>query len=124
MHFITATVIFGMISTAIAAPQPEAKGNHGAVGEAGGFFPGSTNSACYCCPSSGEGTSCGRVDEQGRCRNGDVLICCDLREQVSINLVASYSLYIKLTSIYRHVAILQLWQSLMEAQGFWISEAF
>lgn len=83
MHFITVTVLLGAASTAVAAPQPEANGVHGAVATAEGFFPGSPSSSCYCCPSAGSGSNCGRVNEDGRCLNGDLLICCDTREQVS-----------------------------------------
>jgi hypothetical protein len=91
MHFTTATFFFGMVGAAVAAPQPEANAAYGAMEMAGGFFPGAPNSACYCCPAAGSGSNCGRVNEDGRCQNADVLICCDAREQVSIILVRNFS---------------------------------
>lgn len=96
MRFTTTAIFFGMTSaaiagTAIAAPGSEIKGSYKAVQMTEGFFPGDPNASCYCCPSSGSGSNCGLVNEDGRCQNGDVLICCDLREQVSVFRVAYYS---------------------------------
>lgn len=89
MHFITATVIFGLVSATIAAPQPEIKNGPSAVGGFEGFFPGSAHSACYCCPAALAG-QCSQANEDGRCVAADVLICCDSREQVSLILVSHY----------------------------------
>ena len=93
MHFIAPTILFGLFSTAIAAPQPADQAGPTASREAGGFYPGGQNSACYCCPLTiaDSGANCSPAKEGGRCSNGDSLICCDAREQVSINLVAYYS---------------------------------
>lgn len=86
MRFTTAAILFGMTSTAIAAPGSEIKGSYKAMEMTEGYFPGDANSSCYCCPSDGSSSNCSKVNEDGGCQNGDILICCDLREQVSVFL--------------------------------------
>ncbi|GIJ86590.1 hypothetical protein Asppvi_005480 [Aspergillus pseudoviridinutans] len=80
MHFTTTTLAFGFLSLVIAAPGP--------MSTDPGFHPGSTTSACYCCPATAALTTgnCGRAAEDGRCVTGDVLICCDQREQACSTL--------------------------------------
>ncbi|KAJ5151506.1 uncharacterized protein N7482_010762 [Penicillium canariense] len=81
MRFIAPTIIFGLFSTAIAAPQPvDQTGQSSDV-----FFPGSSTSSCYCCPTGatagGIDANCSPAKEGGRCIVGDAIICCDVREQ-------------------------------------------
>jgi hypothetical protein len=124
MHFIAPASLFVLFSTAIAAPQPADQAGHASLHEASGFFPGSPNSACYCCPVgvTDSGANCSPAKEDGRCSNGDSLICCDAREQVSVNLAAYHLPYVMLTTIHRRVKILGL-SPLMGPRGLWISAA-
>lgn len=98
MHFIAPAILFGLFSTATAAPSVDQAG-HASVQSPNSFFAGSSSSACYCCPSiaGASGANCSPAKEDGRCSNNDVLICCDTREQVTINLV-EYNLRYKMCS--------------------------
>ncbi|GIJ86591.1 hypothetical protein Asppvi_005481 [Aspergillus pseudoviridinutans] len=86
MHFTTTTLAFGFLSLVIAAPGPM-----GPISTDPGFHPGSASSACYCCPAlttTLNTGNCGRAAEDGRCVTGDVLICCDQREQACSTLAS------------------------------------
>lgn len=110
MHFIAPAILLALFGTAIAAPQPADQAGHTSLHDISGFFPGSANSMCYCCPVgvANSGANCSPAKEGGRCSNGDSLICCDAREQVSMNLAACHLQYVMLTTIHRSVKILGL----------------